>query len=145
LTRFASNDGRSSTRFQATAITLGLLLAVFLTGCATVITGSKRTIVVESSPPGAEVYINDDLRGVTPFKHKMEVQKEPMTLKVKLEGYKPEVATFERKWEAQWLLLDLLGGIILFPVDMKTGAWYGYAPSKFDFQLQPADTTQQQN
>ena len=108
-----------------------------LVGCATILQGSNPTIKVDSEPKGADVYINGDLRGVTPFEMKLALQDEPMNLEVQLEGYRNESAVFRKKWQPGWLLLDLVGGVFFFPFDWASGAWYSYSPRRFQFELQP--------
>jgi hypothetical protein len=109
-------------------MTLGIvILALLLTGCATIVSGRTQDIAFESVPAGVDVMLNDGTKTVTPG-----------TLTLKRRGN--YLATFTREpfpprpVEIQnttnwWVLGNvLIGGIIGFIVDFATGAVHRLVP-----------------
>ena len=41
-------------------------LTIFLSSCATVFTGVRQSVLIESNPPGAEIYVDNRKQGITP-------------------------------------------------------------------------------
>src|SRR5579875_3738538 len=95
--------------------TLTALLCI--AGCSLVVSGAGRSgdeeeqaLRVTSTPPGAHVIINGRDRGVTPFEMKLgkwafdthkstafsKHLKEPMSMEVRMEGYRTEVVQITR-------------------------------------------------
>jgi transglutaminase-like putative cysteine protease len=75
---------------------LALLLAslIFLSSCVS-------STVINSEPPGAKIYINDEFRGTTPYTYR-DTKITGMTNFVRLEkeGYEPFITVFSRTEEA---------------------------------------------
>lgn len=66
-----------------------LSMVVLLHSCATIFNGSSQRIHIDSYPQGAEVSINgDQIEAVTPCYVNVQRSSEPLSIKVKKEGYK---------------------------------------------------------
>ena len=114
-----------------------IVLSILLSGCATLFTGTKDTLTIESEPPGAKVYIDGIEYGVTPativlsrpgFSGKM------VTLKLK--GYKPVSFVLQKEFNSVAILN--LGSILGWLIDIGTGSIYKYSPKYYKFTLEKA-------
>ena len=107
-----------------TTISLLLLTVVlFFTGCATLFKGTHESVDFNSTPDGAQVYIDGDYRGVTPVRFKLE-SKNSYKVEFKKEGYQTRIYTITNSVEAKWIILDVIAGLAPVVVDAFTGAWY---------------------
>jgi hypothetical protein len=61
-----------------------------LSGCA-----AYQNVGIESDPPGAQVYVDGKLEGVTPFQLRVS-RDAPHTVYLKKEGFRPELVVLER-------------------------------------------------
>jgi len=111
--------------------TLGLALA--LSGCATIISGSRQDVHINSYPKEARVAINEIDMGPTPLQQKLKRNQE-YTLLLELEGYEPYITTLKKKFNAWYLGNVLIGGLIGLVVDPITGAMYQLKPEEIDGQ-----------
>lgn len=98
-------------------ISVSLVLVVLLTSCATIFTGSKRTVLFESNPSGAKVFINGMEQCVTPCNAKV---KNDDRVDFRLEGYKERVVVMD----ANFNLVAILNGfsIVGWGIDALTGS-----------------------
>ncbi|WP_114417291.1 PEGA domain-containing protein [Marinospirillum perlucidum] len=62
-----------------------LFLVGLLSACATILGGSQEKVTFNSTPTGAEIYINGEYRGATPLT--INLEKKVYTVEVKKEGY----------------------------------------------------------
>jgi len=95
---------------------LGLLVLLF-TNCASILTGSKRSVLFESNPSGAKVYVNGFEKGVTPTQIKVKADDR---IDFRLDGYKERVVVMDSKFN----LVAILNGfsIVGWGVDALTGS-----------------------
>ena len=114
-----------------------ILLIMLFSGCATLFTGTKDTITIESEPPGAKIYIEGIEYGKTPatliltrpgFSEKM------VTLKLK--GY--EHVNFVLQKEFNTVAILNLGSVFGWLIDIGTGSIYKYSPRYYKFTLEKA-------
>lgn len=107
-------------------LVFSLLSAILVnfTGCATLFSGSKDEVELSSEPPGADVYINGQKRGTTPFSLMLKKGRE-YAIEFKKQGYDDKIFHMSYSLGAGWLILDILGGLIPVIVDAITGAWNG--------------------
>ena len=105
-----------------------ILLAVAISGCATIITGTTDTVNVKSNPEGA-VVIFGSTDGIykeekkTPAIFNIPSDK-TYTLSIKLNGYKSRDIVLERKVSG-WIIGNIfIGGVIGFAVDFISGGAY---------------------
>lgn len=111
-------------------------LAVLLGGCATIISGSKQTISVNSSVPGAQVSLNNVPLGVTPLVTTIERGQEGV-LSVDMPGYTPFHAPVTKKVNGMFFVNIFSGGVFGSSTDYSTGAMYSYEPDTFYVTLAP--------
>jgi len=99
-----------------------LLSLSILSGCATIFSGSREEISLESEPAGATVLVNGEEQGTTPMvinakkgrKYKIQFLKE---------GYVTEHLKLLYSIGAGWLVLDIFTGILGIAIDAGTGNW----------------------
>ena len=112
------------------------LMALLLTSCATIFTGSTQTIAINSTPSDAKVEVNGLNYGRTPTTIKMKRAMEGDFIKVSKEGYKPVL--FQPQTSINPVaIINLLNGLFWL-IDLLTGAVWRYSPAMYDIILEPA-------
>ncbi len=88
-----------------------------LTSCASIFTGSKRSVLFESNPSGAKIYVNGFEKGKTPSQIKVAADDK---VDFKLEGFSERVVVMDSKFN----LVAILNGFSLigWGVDAITGS-----------------------
>src|SRR5437763_1935850 len=106
-----------------TALVSILLLPVtlFLSGCATVVSGTTQKIPVSSNPTGAIARVDGGISAITPTVFNLE-RKSEHTIEITKEGYKTIVIAIRRALNGAVWGNVLAGGIIGAAVDMSNGA-----------------------
>lgn len=89
-----------------------LTAVILLSSCSRIITGSRQSIKVTSTPSGADVYVMGHKRGQTPLKVKIYKQKPPVSVVVKKEGYKTEEMFSKKRFNPVYILNAPLVGFI---------------------------------
>jgi len=119
-----------------------LLVALFLSGCATIISGQHQDIAISSSPAQAQVKVertgNNAMitawEGTTPASLSLR-RKYSYLLTLTLDGYQPVEMGLENGMNG-WVWGNLLfGGIIGLIVDFSNGAAKTLEPDEIDVQL----------
>jgi len=99
-----------------------------LNSCASIMHGSSQEVPINSTPSGANVFINGQDIGVTPVTTTLK-RKEMHTLVLELDGYQPFEMNLARKTSG-WVWGNILfGGIIGLAVDAATGAIHKIEPA----------------
>jgi len=111
-----------------------LLGTIVLSSCATIVSGSRQTVKIFSTPSAATVYINEVEIGKTPIEKKLKRNQEYQVL-LKLEGYQPYETLLSKKFNAWYLGNILLGGVIGLIIDPITGAMYKLTPEELHANL----------
>jgi hypothetical protein len=93
----------------------GVLLLT--TSCATVFTGAKRSVLFESDPSGAKVFVNGFEKGTTPVQIKVKANDR---VDFKLDNYRERVVVMDSKFN----LVSILNGISIigWGVDAISGS-----------------------
>lgn len=112
------------------SLLVNVVLLVTLSGCATIVSGSKQTVKFSSNPSAAVISINNVVVGTTPFETKLERRVKEHRVAIKLEGYKTFETTLTRKFNSWYLGNILFGGLVGIIVDPLTGAMYKISPSE---------------
>jgi len=99
-----------------------LLTATLFTGCATLFSSGTNTMALQSDTPGADVYINGNLRGKTPLTLELDNAK-PVTVTFKQAGKQDQTVEVGTKVRGGMVVLDVLGGLIPVIIDAATGEW----------------------
>lgn len=117
-----------------TIVTL-IVMVVSLTGCAAIFTGGRGKVKADSTPSGAEVFVNGEKMGQTPCVIRLKTKAE-YTLVIKKEGYKDQSFKITNKVGAGWVILDVIFGLLPVVVDAVTGSWYVFNEKNFNAQLE---------
>jgi hypothetical protein len=99
-----------------------LTLSVPLTGCAAIFGTKQKDFDLQSTPQGADVYLDGNHLGTTPVKVQLSNQKEH-TFVYKKEGYKDATCTLAKGTGAGWVVLDVLAGLVPVVIDAATNSW----------------------
>ena len=98
-------------------MSLVLSSIILSSSCASIFTGSKRSVLFESNPSGAKIYVNGFEQGVTPTQIKVEADDR---IDFRLDGYKERVVVMDSKFN----LVAILNGISIigWGIDALTGS-----------------------
>jgi hypothetical protein len=110
------------------------LLLMFIGGCATMFSGTKTDIRVESEPSDASVFVDGQQHGKTPRKIRISPQN-TREIRVEKDGYGSRTVYMNNQVGAQWVLLDVLFWPALL-VDAASGAWYEVEKDRVYVELQ---------
>ena len=113
---------------------LVLLLIFSVTGCATIVQGTKQRIEVSSDPPGATVLVDGESAGATPIKLKLRTPLSHVLIITK-EGYKEEKVTLTRAIGSAACGNIFIWGPAGWAVDGLTGSQYRLVPDKVHVEL----------
>lgn len=109
-------------------------LTLTVTGCATILHGSKQQIGISSTPTGASISVNGQNMGITPMVVKL-LRKDTQAIKVEMEGYNPYEIVLTRKVDG-WIAGNIIfGGLIGLIVDAADGAMYKLSPEQVRAEL----------
>ena len=119
-------------------VTIGI--AFLMSGCATIIHGSKQSVSIASYPSLATVTIDNQEQGKTPLTTKLD-RKDHHTVKIELPGYMLYEAKFTRKVDG-WIAGNIIfGGLIGLAVDAISGGMYKLTPDQIQADLKNSNTT----
>lgn len=124
-------------RASASSMTKCLLpaLLLFLSGCATIMQGSKQKLLITSDPPGALVTVDGIPQGPTPLVATV-ARKRPHTLSATIEGFSADSQIIKPQSRTGLLLLNLLMlNPYGFVLDLATGAHNRFPEDGIRFQL----------
>jgi len=111
-----------------------LLIPVLLaTSYATIFTGTKDTIVFNSDPSGAKIFIDGLEVCKTPCTTKLKRSLSDKIAEIKLDGYETRVITLDRKFNAVSIIN--LGSLIGWGIDAATGALMKYDRKGYEVKL----------
>lgn len=113
------------------------MVALFQTGCATIIKGDQQPLTVNSNVDGASVFLNGQKIGETPLITKVSRQKEGTTLEVRKDGYKTKRVLLDTKVESVFWVNILSGGVFGSTTDYASQDMFKYAPSTLNIDLVP--------
>jgi hypothetical protein len=117
---------------------LSATLIIFIIGCATIMHGSTQEIGISSSPTGASIIIDNELRGNTPLVVNLS-RKENHIIRIEMADYEPfEITT--TKSVSSWIWGNIVfGGLIGLIVDASTGGLYKLSPEQVEATLRKGD------
>ena len=122
------------------------VMGVFMTGCATLISGSKQSISISANVDGADVSIVDikenkeTYLGKTPYIGEAPRLKQAKIV-VKKEGYKTAEILLESDTNMAFLVNIFCSGVFGTSTDFSSGAIYKYAPGSYMANLAPGKKT----
>lgn len=118
---------------------IALTLMVLLTGCASIIHGTKQNVVFTSQPPGAKITIDGIEYGTTPKSVELSRKgrlkgessgKKEYAVKIEMEGYYPYEIKITRELDGLFFGNLLLGGIVGMIIDAGSGAMFKLTPDQ---------------
>lgn len=117
---------------------VAILAATSLSGCATVLRGTKQKFEVVTVPPGADVSLSNGVTCVSPCKLKLK-RKDPFTATISMAGYQTVEIQVESKFNGGGAAAGnlLLGGIIGGVVDATNGSLQTLRPNPINVTLVP--------
>jgi PEGA domain len=119
---------------------IGFVAILFaMTSCATLFSGTKSTIQLNSEPYGAKVQVDGIDRGVTPTAIKLKKGSEGQIITLKKEGY--ETKTFQPETNFNTLAIVNLFNVVFWGIDALSGALYKYDPKSYNIELEPIKTS----
>lgn len=110
-------------------------VAMMFASCATIVSGSKQTIKIDSTPSSAVVLVDGKEIGKTPLTTKL-TRKENHKVRIQLEGYQPYEVELTKKFNEWYIGNVVFGGLIGLVVDPITGAIYRLTPKEINTELQ---------
>jgi len=99
---------------------LGLVLGT--AGCAALFNQSTTPVQLNSNPSGVEVFMDGNRLGTTPLQVDLTVA-EGHNITFRHNGSEV-TCMINKKIGLQWVVLDVLGGLVPIVVDAATGSWY---------------------
>ncbi len=129
---------------------LAIILIGCLSGCASIIHGTKQTVDFTSQPTGAHIFIDGTDHGVTPQSISLkrrgrlpgEVKgKKEYQVKIELAGFYPYEIKIKREMDGWFIGNILFGGVIGIIVDASNGAMYKLSPNQIVAQMGKASAT----
>jgi PEGA domain len=135
-----SHWGFHKMKVNCMRLSAAFLVAVSLTGCATITRGTREKFYVNSEPSGADVEMTNGLRCKTPCKIKIP-RKSEFVVKVMKDGFEPAEVAIHGKVKgggtAGFVGNALLGGLIGGAVDVSTGSALNLVPNPVSVTLKP--------
>jgi hypothetical protein len=107
---------------------------LFLSSCATIFTGTKQTVQIDSEPPGAKVLVDGIDRGYTPIGVSLKKGSDGQMVTLKYEGYKDKSFQPETTFNGV-AALNLLN-ILFWGIDAATGAVWKYDPKYYKIEME---------
>jgi len=113
-------------------IVLVLTMLFVVSGCATVLKGSKQSVSIDSNPAGAEVFVDGSRVGTTPVAVDLKKNKHS-SIKVIKDGYEPQQQPLQKEYD----MISILNAFWDWSTtDLITGNAFQYAPDAYYFNLQ---------
>lgn len=127
--------------FATTSILLFMLLFVslFMSGCATILSGSNQEISIDSEPSGASLTLNNNAVGSTPWSGTVP-KKRSLTVVLDKAGYEKSVTSIMADFNPISLVSILFWD--LGTTDYVTGAMWEYNPNNYYFRLRSKGTSE---
>jgi hypothetical protein len=117
------------------AVVSVLLTAVMLVGvgCATIVAGTTQSMSITSNVDGAEIYLDGEKIGTTPFNG--PVKKNGKELRLELRGHRTSTVVLSKTLEGVFWGNIIFGGTLGSITDFASGAAYAYAPATYQVDL----------
>lgn len=112
---------RAARLVAASVVLVALAVQV---SCALMFKGRTAGVSFNSEPGGAQVFVNGELKGLTPVVLELRTD-EKYRIELRREGYSPEIVTLTNHIGVGWIILDILFWPFVL-VDAATGAWYSF-------------------
>jgi len=104
-----------------------------MSSCATLLTGTKQTVQINSTPQGAKVQVDGIDRGATPTSIKLKRSSDGQTITLNKEGF--ETKTFQPETSFNSISILNLFNVFFWGIDAATGALWKYDPKVYQIEL----------
>lgn len=111
-----------------------LVGSVFMFGCSTIVRGTSQTVSINSNVKGADVIVNGDTVGQTPYTGPIK-RSSTTTVTLRKEGYESKTITLNSEIEGVFWGNIIIGGFLGSTTDLASGAMYKYAPATLDIEM----------
>jgi len=112
------------------------IVAMFITNCATIMSGTKQKIDIISDPPEADIIIKEARIAKTPAVIELNRKEKHAVIRIEKEGYETVEVNLSRTFN-KWYTYNFFSFLLIgFIVDPLTGAAYSLDPQKIDVWLQ---------
>jgi hypothetical protein len=108
-----------------------------LTGCASILGSKQKDFDLQSTPQGADVFLNGNRLGTTPVRVKLSNQKEHVFV-FRKQGYSEATCTLSKGTGGGWVVLDVVSGLVPVIIDAATNSWSQTKGSSCTGNLTPA-------
>ena len=115
-------------------------LLILTGGCASILKGSQQPLNISSNVDGAEVRINGQMVGQTPFTGTIKRQSD-VQLTLSKEGYKSRSLTLDTGIETVFWVNLFIGGVLGSTTDFATGSMWKVSPNTYNVDLKPVDSS----
>jgi len=109
------------------------LIALTLSSCATIFTGTKDTISFNTKPEGATIYLDGLELCKTPCHVPVRRSINDTDIEVKLDGYNTRLITLNK--ELNLISIINLGNLVGWGIDALTGALMKYDRKSYNLEL----------
>ena len=116
-------------------IAIILITCLSMSSCATIFTGTKQRVSINSTPPDAKVQIDGIDRGRTPIVLKLKKGLEGQTISLQSDGYETKIIQPEMTFNGVAVLNFF--NLLFWGIDFATGAVSKYSPSFYNIELEP--------
>ena len=116
-------------------IPIFLIALFFMTGCATIFTGTKDRIAFTSTPSGATIYKDGVEICTTPCNYKVKRSLNDTEVEFKLDGYETRLITLDKEFNLVSIIN--LGNLFGWGIDALSGAVMKYDRKSYDIKLSP--------
>lgn len=113
----------------------------FITGCATIVSGTTQQVTFQSTPEGATVKLNGRPLGKTPLTIQLD-REDGQILTIEKEGYKTFSTSMDTRLEPWFWGNIITGGLIGSTTDGMSGAINEYSPGQYIVTLESEQLTQ---
>ncbi|MFD2285704.1 PEGA domain-containing protein [Pedobacter petrophilus] len=115
--------------FTVVAVSTTLMFS----SCATIFTGTRQNVQINTSPPAADIEVDGIKVGITPMAVSLKKGFTGQTVTLKLDGY--ETKMFQPTTDFNAVAVLNFIGLIGWGVDAATGAMMKYDPKVYEIQL----------
>jgi hypothetical protein len=130
--------------YRGLMVMASLVTAAYLSGCATIVHGTKQNVTITSAPQNAQVTIINPTKsvvftGATPVTAQLSRKSEYDVL-VKLPGYRETQVHINKNMDTLYLCNIVCGGLIGLVIDATNGAMNKLEPNNINVSLVTVST-----
>jgi hypothetical protein len=113
-----------------------MAIMIWSSACATLVAEDKRTLMVTSTPPGAQITVNGMPIGMTPANVVVNDHK-PQQIGITKAGFAPSGCFITTAIGGLWIVADIVLGVWPLVVDLATDDWSSLTSSRCHANLVP--------